>query len=180
VIPFQKPREETASIFHALQMVFLALIAVCVFQVAKNYNGPHLSVRNLGRGFTQVFGTSSTTGEFIDAINNAEKTFKASQGDLESNRINNLGSLKAGLSKSIDQLRKIPSLAARSDELSSALLRVMQDQYELVQDIERAGTMTFAHSNRLKENVRNYDKVMGDFSKWVDEEGRRYQIRNDH
>jgi rhomboid protease GluP len=178
VIPFQKPREEPPAIFRGLQMVLLALVAVCFFQVARNYNGPHLSVRNLGRGVTQIMGTSSATGEFIDAINSAEKTFESSTDDLEAGRINNVGSMKSGLSKSIDQLRKIPSLAARADQLSSALLRVMQDRYELVQDIERAGTITFSHSNRLKENVRAYDKIMDDFSKWVNEEGGRYGIGN--
>jgi len=178
LVPFQKPHEETPSIFRTLQMVLLALIAVSFFQVAKNYDGPHLSVRNLGRGFTQIMGTSSATGEFIDAINNAEKSFESSTDDLKAGRINNLGSMKTGLSKSIDQLRKIPSLAARADQLSSALLRVMQDQYELVQDIERAGTMTFAHDNQLKENVRAFDRITGDFSKWVDEEGQHYGIGN--
>src|SRR4029077_17558291 len=51
LVPFQKPGEETPGGFKALQMVLLAAIVVSFYSVARNYDGPHLSVRNLGRGF---------------------------------------------------------------------------------------------------------------------------------
>jgi hypothetical protein len=85
--------------------------------------------------------------------------------------------LKADTAKSIDELRSIPSLAPRADQLTAALLRVMQDQYGLIEDIERAGTITFEHSRRLDENVRTYESVMSDFSKWVQTDGSRYGIQ---
>jgi len=149
---------------------------VCFFQVARHYDGPHLSVRNLGRGFTQMFGTSSATADFIQGINNAQNAFDATAAALQAERIDNLASLKSQLGKSMDQLRKVPSLAPRTDQLTAELSRVMQNQYELIEGIERAGTITFAHSRQLKENVRTYDKVMSDFSSWVESEGRQYGI----
>ena len=76
-------------------------------------------------------------------------------------------------------MRKAPSVAKRSDELIADLLRVLQDQYDLVQDIERSGTVTFAHSRRLKENSSRYEMIMNSFSKWVDSEGRNYGIQRD-
>ena len=54
------------------------------------------------------------------------------------------GLARADISKSIDQLRKVPSLAARTDQIVADLLRVMQDQYDLTQDIERSGAVTLA------------------------------------
>ena len=57
--------------------------------------------------------------------------------------------------------------------------KLLQDQYELLQDIERSGTVTFAHSRRLKEISGRYDKIMDSFSKWVDSEGPKYGIQRD-
>jgi membrane associated rhomboid family serine protease len=182
LVPFQKPGAETPGIFKTVQMVLLAAIVVSFYAVAKNYDGPHLSVRNLRRSFTQVLTTSSTTQDFIDAINSARNTFEASAQELESRQTDRIASLKADTAKAIDRLRKIPSLASNVDELMSGLLRVMQDQYELLQDVERADTVTFAHGRRLRENVRAFDEIMAQFSKWVETDGRRFgiQMRPDH
>ena len=179
IIPFQRPGAETDSPFRTLQIALLAIIAVCFYDVAKNYDGPRLSIRNISRGLTPLPSARSTTGDFIDAINNAQKTFEASAKDLESARLDHLASLKADTAKSIDQLRKVPSLSSTADQLTSDLLRVMQEQYDLIQEVERSGTMTLAHSRRLKENAANYDNVMSRFSKWVETEGRRYGIQEE-
>ena len=177
VVPFQKPGAETHRVFEAVQIALLAFVAVCFFQVGAHYDGPRLSLRNLGRSFTQILSTSSSsTGEFIEAINTAQKTFEDSSREIESGRAANIARTRGDVSKSIDQLRKTPSLAANSDRVVADLLRVMQDQYELLQDIERSGTVTFSHSQRLKENTAHYETVMGSFSKWVDAEGRKYGI----
>jgi membrane associated rhomboid family serine protease len=182
LVPFQKPGAETPGIFKTVQMVLLAVIVVSFYAVAKNYDGPHLSVRNLRRSFTQILTTSSTTQDFIDAINSAQNTFEASAREVESRKTDHIPSSKADTAKAIDRLRKIPSLASNVDELMSALLRVMQDQYELLQDVERADTVTFAHGRRLRENVRAFDEIMAQFSKWVETDGRRFgiQMRPDH
>jgi len=182
LVPFQKPGDETPGIFRTMQMVLLALIVVSFYAVAKNYDGPHFSVRNLGRSFTQILTTGSAAQDFIDAINSAQNTFEASARELESRKTDQIGSLKADTAKAIDRLRKIPSLASNVDELISALLRVMQDQYGLLQDVERADTVTFAHARRLRENMRAFDEIMAQFSKWVETDGRRFgiQMRPDH
>jgi rhomboid protease GluP len=180
VVPYQKPGAETHRAFEAVQIALLALVAVCFFQVGTHYDGPGLSVRNLGRSFTQILSTSSsTTGEFIEAINTAQKTFEDSAHEIESGNAANIARTGAGISKSIDQLRKTPSLAASSDRVVADLLRVMRDQYELVQDIERSGTVTLAQSQRLKENSARYEMVVGAFSKWVDAEGKKYGIQRE-
>jgi rhomboid protease GluP len=181
VVPFQKPGDETNPGFRSIQVALLAMIAVCFYEVGVHYDGPRLSIRNLGHGLMQI-GTGSSTEEFIDAINTAQKTFEASAKQIETGQTTNpadLASTRAEISKSIDQLRHAPSLAASSDRLIADLLHVMQDQYELIQDIERSGTVTFAHSRRLKENSERYEKIMDSFSKWVDAEGRKYGIQRD-
>jgi rhomboid protease GluP len=177
VVPFQKPGAETPPIFRAVQMLLLATVVVCFYSVARHYNGPQPSVRNLGRGVTQMLSTGSSTQQFIDTINKAEQTFESSTDAFESGRTDRLPALKADTLKSIDQLRKIPSLAPKADQLAARLLRLMQDQYQLLEDIERAGTITFAHSRQLKENVEAYEKIMAQFSQWVESEGARYGIQ---
>jgi membrane associated rhomboid family serine protease len=177
VLPFQRPGEETPSIYTAFQFVLLAIVAVSFFEVARHYDGPRLSVRNLSRGFTQILGTSSSIQDFIDTINNAQKTFDTSARQLESGSIDGLAQVRTNVTKSIDELRRIPSLAARPDELAAQLRQVMQDQYELIQDVERAGTVTLAHSRRLKENASRYEEVMATFLKWVETDGPKYGIQ---
>jgi membrane associated rhomboid family serine protease len=178
VVPFQKPGTETSPGFRSIQIALLAMIAVCFYEVGVHYDGPRLSVRNLTHGVMQI-GTGSSTEEFIDAINTAQKTFEASSQQIESGRTDSLAVTRTNISKAIDQLRRAPSVAKQSDELIADLLRVMQDQYDLVQDIERSGTVTFAHSRRLKENSSRYETIMASFSKWVDAEGPKYGIQRD-
>jgi hypothetical protein len=151
---------------------------VCFYEVGTHYDGPRLSARNLARGVIQI-GTGSSTEEFIDAINAAQKTFEASSRQIESGRIADLRPAGTDVSKSIDQLRKAPSLAAHSDKLVAALIRVLQDQYDLMQDIERSGTVTFAQSRRAKENSARYEAITSEFSSWVDAEGKKYGIQRD-
>src|SRR6266850_2382446 len=178
LVPFQKPGAETHPGFQSIQVALLAMIAVCFYEVGVHYDGPRLSVRNLPRGVMQI-GTGSSTEEFIDAINTAQKAFEASSQQIESGRTTNLAGTRNEISKAIDQLHHGPSVSKRSDELIADLLRVMQDQYDLVQDIERSGTVTLAHSRRLKENTSRYETTVDSFSRWVDTEGRKYGIQRD-
>jgi membrane associated rhomboid family serine protease len=175
IVPFQKPGEETPGFLKGMQMLLLATVVVSFYEVVRNYDGPNLSARNLSR-VTQVLSTRSAADDFNEAINNGRKTFEASAGELEAGRLEHLSSLKADTTKSIDQLRKIPSLAPRADQLTAALLRVMQDQYEVIQEVERSGTITLAASRQLKENVRAYDRIMVQLSDWAETDGRKYGI----
>jgi rhomboid protease GluP len=177
VIRFQRPGEEESPLFTSIQMAVMGLIAVSFFAVWKNYNGPHLSVRNVGRGFTQILTTGSTTEEFINAINNAQKTFEETTNELQEGHLDRLPALKTATAKSIDELRKSPSLAATADQLTADLLKVMQDQYAVLEDVQRAGTVTFSDGRRLKENAGQYAAVMARFSAWVQKEGPRYGIQ---
>ena len=176
VIPFQKPGSETDGGFRSIQIALLALIAVSFYEVGAHYDGPRLSVRNLTRGLIQI-GTTSSTEDFIEAINAAQKTFDDSTREIETRRLTDLTSTRAEISKSIDRLRKVPSLAARSDELISDLLRIMQEQYDLIQDIQRSGVLTLAHAQRLKANIVKYEKMMDAFTQWVDSDGKKYGIQ---
>jgi rhomboid protease GluP len=178
VVPFQKPGEETNAGFRLIQIALLAMIAVCFYEVGIHYQGPRLSARNLGRGVMQI-GTGSSTQEFIDAINTAQKAFEASTRQIETGRVTDIGGARTDIAKSIDELRRVPSLAARTDKLVADLIRVMQDQYDLLQDIQRSGTVTFAQSRRSKENSEKYEGITNAFSAWVDAEGQKYGIQRD-
>jgi rhomboid protease GluP len=182
MIPFQRPGEEENAFFTSVQITVLSLIAVSFFAVWKNYDGPNLSVRNVGRGFTQILTTGSTTDDFINAINNAQMAFQDSTEGLKEGRLERLNALKAETAKSIDQLRKSPSLAPAADKLTADLLKVMQEQYALIEEVQRAGTVTFASGRRIKQNADQYESVMTRFSNWVQKDGARYgiQMGKDH
>jgi len=182
IIPFQRPGETENRFFTSIQIAVLSLVAVSFFAVWKNYDGPNLSVRNVGRGFTQILTTGSTTDDFINAINNAQTAFQNSTEGLKEGRLDRLDALKAETAKSIDQLRKSPSLAPEADQLTADLLKVMQDQYALIQEVQRAGTVTFASGRLIKQNADQYASVMTRFSNWVQKDGARYgiQMGKDH
>jgi rhomboid protease GluP len=156
VVPFHRPGAETPSIFRTAQMILLATVVVCFYEVARNYDGPRPSVRNLSRSLTQVMGTRSTEQDFIDAVNTSQNAFESSTQWLQAGRLD--------------------EAVSEVDELTAMLLRIMQDQYELIEQVERSGTVTFAHGHQLKENVRAFDKTISALTSWVETNGRRYGI----
>ncbi len=177
IVPYQRPGEQTHGVFGMLSLSLLTLIALCFFNVWKHYDGPHLSARNLGRGFTQILGTKSSTEDFIEAINSTQKSFMTSVEDLRTGRVDRLVTLRADVSRAIDQLRNAPSLSVTTDRLVADLLRLMQDQYGLIQEVQRAGTMTLGTSLHLTQNFNRYEAIMANFSKWAQSEGAHYGIQ---
>jgi rhomboid protease GluP len=176
LVPFLKPGTDPDPLFKTAQVLLLALAAVGFYEVATHYNGPRLSVRNLSLGLTQFGGVSSSTQGFIDALNDSQNAFENTARELGADKPNP-SAVKAEMTKAIDELRKIPSLSAKSDELTSQLLAVMQDEYEVLQDVERSGRTTFAHDIRLKNNSRRYEELINAIVKWVDSEGQNYGIQ---
>ena len=53
----------------------------------------------------------------------------------------------------------------------------MQEQYDLIQDIQRSGVLTLANAQRLKANIVKYEKMMDAFTQWVDSDGKKYGIQ---
>jgi hypothetical protein len=163
LVPFQRPGEETGGVFRAMQMTLLAVIVVCFYEVIRNYDGPNPSVRNV-RIAAPFGGRGSPVDGYNAAINETKSAFEASLEALESGRVDQLASVKPKVTESIDKLNRIPSLSARTDALADDLRRVMQDQYELIQDVERSGVVTLIHSRRLKENAQMYYKIVSELS----------------
>ncbi len=175
-VPFHKPRTEPHSFLTGVQMMLLVVIAVSFYQVVAHYNGPRLSVRNVVRGLFQLGGTSSSVQVFIDALNDSQNAFEDSTRELES-ADPDLTQVKMDITESIDKLRSIPSIAARSDELTGEMLSVLQDQYQIIEDVERTGRTTLSHDLRLKKNTERYNSVMNSLVEWVNIEGRKYGIQ---
>ena len=176
IVPFQKPGTEPNSNLKAAQTALLVLVAVSSYEVAANYNGPRLSVRNLAAGITRLGGTSSSTQDFIDALNDSRNAFEHSSREIGSGKPS-LGEVKTEMTKALDELRGIPSLSTKADELTGQLLALMQDQYDLIEDVERSGRTTLPHDLRLKKNTERYEQVMKSIIEWVDTEGRKYRIQ---
>jgi rhomboid protease GluP len=176
IIPFQRPGEEEKPFFTSIQISIMAMIAVSFFAVWKNYNGPHLSVRNITSGLTHVLPTESGNVAFVNAMNDAQSSFMESSDDLKSERLTSLKPREAEIAKAIDELRKSPSLDGTTDQIVTELLKVMQAQYDLLQEVERSGTVTFASGRQLKANADKFSSIVQRFSNWVQTDGERYGI----
>ena len=177
VVPFQRPRSATPVFFTALQFVLLAAIAGSFFEVYRHYDGPRLALQNVYRGWGNLIGSGSSTGEFIEAINLADRAFVHSTRVLDAERKSELPAAIGELGTSIDALKKAPSLSARSDNLMQQLVSVLQDQYELLKDVDKGGPITLLQDRRATQNAKKYRELMDAFNSWVDAEGQRYGIQ---
>ena len=101
----------------------------------------------------------------------------ASTQALQTNQIDGLTALRADTARSLDRLRKIPSLSAASDFLAARLIRLLQNQYQLMQEVQASRTVTFGAGRRLQQNAAEYEKWSRDFSQWVQTEGSHFGIR---
>jgi membrane associated rhomboid family serine protease len=177
LIPFERPGSEPNRTFGMAQNLLIMVVLLSFYNVAANYNGPSPSFRNLGRGWGQMLGSRSSVQEFIDTVNSTQRTFMETAAALSAGRIDDLDDIRARTAESIDQLKNVPSLGERPDGLTSQLLALMEDQYELVEDIARAGTVTFAHDRRVESNEARYEEIMKSFFEWVESEGEQYGIQ---
>jgi rhomboid protease GluP len=180
IVPFERPREQTPAVFTALQMGLLALVVLSFFEVGTHYDGPGFAFRNAFNGLGSLMGSSSGTEDFVNAINEAQRSFEESASAIDDSGASQKAvpaSAAAFLAKAIDDLKKAPSLSTKADELTTRFLSLLQDQYDLLQDIERSGTVTLMQARRASENTRKYEEVVESFSSWVNAEGKRYGIQ---
>jgi len=177
VIPFERPRSTPSIIFTAIQIGLLALVAVSFFFVYKHYDGPRLAFQNVYHGWGDLIGGHSSTAEFIDAINGAERAFVESEKTLENDRRAELPARIKDVGTSIDVLKKAPSVTAKADDMTGQLVKLMQDQYELLKDVDRGGTVTLAEGRQANQNAQRFEQWINDFNSWVDAEGQRYGIQ---
>jgi len=175
MIPYQQPGSETPGVFKTLQMVLLATIVVSFFEVVRNYDGPNLSFRNLA-SLSQILTPGSTSNDFVVAVNGAQNAFQSSVNDFDSNDAGRIAARKPHIAKAIDLLRKAPSLSPSGDKLTADFLRIMQNQYELIDEVERSKTVTILHSRLLKDNAAEYMRASDELESWVETEGKRHGI----
>jgi len=157
IVPYLMPGGRTHSIFKAVQVAFIAIILASFYAVAVNFHG------------------SPTT--FVDTVNNAQRAFSETAESLKDERTGEISALGDQVAKSIDELRNIPSMNRRADELMQSLLELMEQHYALIQDIDRSGVVTFNHRRRLDELSDRYEAIMRSFSQWVADEGNKFGIQ---
>jgi rhomboid protease GluP len=175
VVPFEHPRSKTPAIYRSLQVALLTIIAGSAYEVLRHYDGPGLTFQNVYRG--GLGGGRSTTEDFIDVINGAQTAFSNSVQALDRESKTEIQSSMGDVATAIDKLKEVPSLGSKADDLTSQLLTLMQDQYELLQEVDRSGTMTLMHDRRATQNANRYREVSDAFLAWVDAEGARFGIQ---
>ena len=177
VVPYERPRSSTPVVFSAIQIGLLAVVASSFIAVYRHYDGPRLAFQNIYRGWGDLLGSRSSTADFIDAINGSERTFDHSTMVLDSDRKSELPGVITEVGNSIDALKKAPSVSAKADKLAAQLLALMQDQYDLLKEIDRGGSITLTEDRRATQNARKYRELMDSFNAWVNAEGQRYGIQ---
>lgn len=176
LVPFEKPGEVPPREFKIMEGGLAVLVAACFFMVASNYNGPGLSLSNVLRGF-QRGGSSSSTGDFVYALNQAQQAFESSDSVLASDNTAGLSAAREDLGKAIDLLQSAPSMSRRGDAVVGDLLDVLRKQYEYIEGIERTGQKSNDFIGASPQS-RRYSQVQREIENWVDEEGERFGIVN--
>lgn len=173
VIPYEQPGAAPRGFLKFIQAGLALVVAASFFQVASHYNGPPLSLRNLGRSFT--FSSGSSLGEFIDAINSSQQAYERSSEGLSSTA-GDLASAAADLGSAVEKLKRVPSISREADNLTRELLEIVEKQYEVIQAVERSGSVDFDQSVTARNIAARYDRWSSSFEKWVTEEGEHYGI----
>jgi membrane associated rhomboid family serine protease len=176
IIPFERPGTKTPPLFTAIQWILIGCILLSCVEVIRHYDGPRLSIANVYRSFR------SGNTDFSGTVNRSQEAFDDSLSALRSGDKDEIARAAHGVTQAIDQLQDIPTLASRPDELMAQVLVVMQDQYALLKDVERTGTVTLMHARRASENTKRYRELMDSFFEWVQSEGKGYgiQLRQPH
>jgi rhomboid protease GluP len=176
VVPFGRPGTETPALFTVIQWILLGGIVLSFVEVVRHYDGPRLGLVNVYRSFR------SGNNDFLGTVNRSQEAFDDSFSALRSGNKDEIDRAAGEVTEAIDQLRDIPPLAPKPDELMAQVLVVMQDQYALLKDVERAGTVTLMHERRASENAKRYRELNESFSEWVQSEGKNYgiQLRQPH
>src|SRR6185436_11372753 len=101
------PRTETPAAFTAIQVGLLALVAVSFIQVAMHYDGPGFAFRNVFQGGGLLpGGGGSSTQDFIDAINDSQRSFDESMMAVDDANTSQKAipkSVSSDIAKSIDK-----------------------------------------------------------------------------
>src|SRR6185369_6326580 len=135
------------------------------------------------RSVSQLMGSKSSVGEFVDAVNDADQAVGnstqtlSSMSPLSSVAARDVVFLEVSLTKAIDELNGVPHVSPRADQLVRDFRDLAQSQYQLVKEIERSGSMQFEHSRRVRDDAARYENVTHDFAKWVESEGSKYGIQ---
>jgi hypothetical protein len=183
VLPYEKVGVPTHAAFRLVQAILVILIGASFYEVAAHYDGPKFSLPSIPRNWTQLIGFGSSSGEFVQAMNDAQRALDNSTEKLSaitpssSVTARDVVVLEGSLTKAIDELNGIPHVSPRADELAREFRELAQSQYELVKDIERTGSMDFEHSRRVRDDAARYENVTRDFAQWVESEGSKFGIQ---
>jgi rhomboid protease GluP len=176
VVPFGRPGTDTPALFNAIQWILIGCIGLSFVEVVRHYDGPRLGIANVYRSFR------SGNNDFSGTVNRSQEAFDDSLNALRSGNKDEIARAAGEITDAIDQLRDLPTLAPKPDELMAQVLVVVQDQYALLKDVERTGTVTLMHARRASENTKRYRELMDSFFEWVQSEGKNYgiQLRQPH
>ena len=97
-----------------------------------HYNGPSLSVRNLGR-------SQASIGSLVDSLVKGEEAFEYSEKVLDSGDLRRLPEAREDLGRAIDSLKDAPTFSGKAGDLSGDLLDVVQKQFEYLREVEQTG-----------------------------------------
>ena len=178
VVGYKTPGSRTPGLFHMARIAAIASVVLSFYQVGVHYDGPGFNLSNLARSWNPLFGGQSTTDQFIQGVNAAQRGFRTTRRAIrEGNAVREIDSLSTALRNSIEGLRDVPSLSAASDERVEALKDAMEQLYALIANIGRSGRLTTDHARQLEENLARYQTEFRSLMDWVDTEGDRYGLR---
>ena len=179
ILPYERAGVPTHAGFRAVQTILAILILGSFYEVVAHYDGPGLSTPRIPRSLSQLLGGKPSIDAVVEVMNYADQAIGSSTdtlsslSPLSSVSPRDLALLEAALTKAIDQLNAVPSVSSRADELVKEFRELAQSQYQLLADIERAGSMQFEHSRRARDNAARYENVTHAFMQWVESEGSR-------
>lgn len=131
-VPFARPGLPEKRGFKFVQAALVILIAASFFGVMTHYNGPSLSLGNVG-------SSRASIGTLASSLLKGEEAFEYSETLLDSGDLRRLPEAREDVGKAIDVLKDAPSFSGRAGTLTGELLDTLQKQYEYLQEVEQTG-----------------------------------------
>jgi membrane associated rhomboid family serine protease len=166
-LPFARPGLPEGRGLKLVQAALVILIAASFFGVMTHYNGPSLSLGNLGTSRASI-------GTLANSLIKGEEAFENSESVLDSGDLGKLPEAREDLGRAIDVLKDAPTFSGAAGTLSRELLDVLQKQYGYLEEVEQTGRRRSDFLGISPQSTR-YERLKRRIDDWFETQAPGYR-----
>jgi len=182
IVPYAPPGKLKPGLAWRLaQFACLMLILISFAAVARRYDGPRLSSKNLGPPSLPLW-SESPASRYLNSMEGGRRTYTDARNGFvseikkspEESDPANLARAIAKVDRAIEVLSNAPSLGDSSVRLRDSLIAILGELRETIKEYQDSKNINLV---ALKAADREFERFNEDYFRWVKTEGRKYGIR---